>query len=155
MFVGTGLIVIPLIIGLGPAPVATGIAIGGVVVALALAGTETTGPRGTLPVSAQAVYDRGVALGLLLVALVFAVGGEPGAALVFGITGLGALVVTSITRYSATPRPRDFLSHNHIDASLLPQERPRERGSFRFRRRARARGRASSSLGSTRPRRIA
>ena len=76
MFVGTGLIVIPLIIGLGPAPVATGIAIGGVVVALALAGTESSG-RGTLPVAAQAVYDRGVALGLLLVALVFAIGGEP------------------------------------------------------------------------------
>ena len=102
MFVGTGLIVIPLIIGLGPAPVATGIAIGGVVVALALAGTETSG-RGTLPVSAQAVYDRGVAVGLLLVALVFAIGGEPLAALVFGITGLAALVVTSITRYSARP----------------------------------------------------
>ena len=102
MFVGTGLIVIPLIIGLGPAPVATGIAIGGVVVALALAGTETSG-RGTLPVSAQAVYDRGVAVGLLLVALVFAIGGEPLAALVFGVTGLAALVVTSITRYSARP----------------------------------------------------
>ena len=81
---------------------ATGIAIGGVVVALALAGTETSG-RGTLPVSAQAVYDRGVAVGLLLVALVFAIGGEPLAALVFGITGLAALVVTSITRYSARP----------------------------------------------------
>ena len=102
MFVGTGLIVIPLIIGLGPAPVATGIAIGAVVVALALAGTETSG-RGTLPVAAQAVYDRGVALGLLAVALVFAIDGEPLAALVFGITGLAALVVTSITRYSARP----------------------------------------------------
>ncbi len=36
-------------------------------------------------------------------ALVFAIDGEPLAALVFGITGLAALVVTSITRYSARP----------------------------------------------------
>ena len=102
MATGTTLIALPFMIGLGPAAVSTGIAIGGVIVALALAGTETSG-RGTLPVSAQAVYDRGIALGLLLVALVFGLAGQPGAALVFGVTGVAALVVTTITRYSASP----------------------------------------------------
>jgi hypothetical protein len=102
MAAGTGLIAVPFILGLGPAPVMTGIAIGGVMVALALAGTETNG-RGTLPISAQAVYDRGLAIGLILVAAIFGLSDEADAALVFAIVGVAALIVTSITRYSATP----------------------------------------------------
>jgi hypothetical protein len=54
-------------------------------------------------VSAQAVYDRGIAIGLLLTALIFAAASETEAALMFGIAGAAALVVTSITRYSARP----------------------------------------------------
>ena len=53
--------------------------------------------------SAQAIYDRGLALGLLLVAVVFGIADEPGASLLFAVTGIGALLVTSITRYSAHP----------------------------------------------------
>jgi hypothetical protein len=102
MSAGTALIAVPFVIGLGPAAVTTGIGIGGVMVALALAGTEPTG-RGTIPVSAQAVYDRGIALGLVLVAIVFALAGEIAPTLVFAAAGLAALIVTSITRYSATP----------------------------------------------------
>ena len=56
-----------------------------------------------LPVSAQAVYDRGAALGLLLAAVVFELAGEPGASVVFGIAGAATLAVTSVTRYSARP----------------------------------------------------
>ncbi len=67
-----------------------------------MAGTEAEG-RGTLPVSAQAIYDRGLALGLLVVAVVFGIADEPGASLLFAIAGAGALLVTSITRYSAHP----------------------------------------------------
>jgi hypothetical protein len=100
MSAGTALIALPTVFGLGAAAIVTGVVIGVLVVALALAGTEAGG-RGTLPISAQAVYDRGIALGLLLVAVVFAVAGDAGAGLLFALSGSGALIVTSITRYSA------------------------------------------------------
>ena len=99
---GTALIGVPFALGLGSAPIVTGLALGVVIVALALAGTDSSG-RGTLPVSAQAVYDRGIAVGLLLVALVFGFADDLGAAALFAVAGIAALIVTSITRYSATP----------------------------------------------------
>jgi hypothetical protein len=102
MLAGAGLIAAPFALGLGAAALVTAVSVGGIMVALALAGTDTSG-RGTLPVSAHAVYDRGIALGLLLTAVVFGAGSETEAALVFGIAGAAALVVTTITRYSASP----------------------------------------------------
>ena len=99
---GLGLITIPFVLGLESAAVATGVAVGVVMVALALAGTEASG-RGTLPVSAQAVYDRGMAIGLMAVAALFALSGEPSAALVFATAGIATLIVTAITSYSAKP----------------------------------------------------
>ena len=48
--------------------------IGALAVALALAGTETTG-RGTIPLAAQAVYDRGLGVGLVLAAAAFGAAG--------------------------------------------------------------------------------
>jgi hypothetical protein len=100
MAAGTALIGVPFAIGLGAAAIVTGLAVGVVVVALALAGTAT-GERGTLPVSAQAVYDRGIAVGLVAVGVVCAFAGDLGAALLFTTAGVAALIVTSITRYSA------------------------------------------------------
>jgi hypothetical protein len=102
MTAGLGLIAAPFLIGLGTAALVTGVGIGTVMVALALAGTEASG-RGTLPVSVQAEYDRGLALGLLLVGVVFGVAEGIEAALVFGVAGLAALIVTAITRYTARP----------------------------------------------------
>ena len=64
MAAGTALIGVPFALGLGAAAIVTGVAIGVIIVALALAGTAPSG-RGTLPVSAQAVYDRGIGFGLL------------------------------------------------------------------------------------------
>jgi hypothetical protein len=101
MAAGTALIGVPFALGLGAAAIVTGLAIGVVLVALALAGTAPDG-RGTLPVSAQAVYDRGIGFGLVLVAAIFGVAGDGGAAILFALAGLSALVVTSITRYSAS-----------------------------------------------------
>jgi hypothetical protein len=49
------------------------------------------------------VYDRGIAVGLVLTALLFATASDTEAALMFGIAGAAALIVTSITRYSARP----------------------------------------------------
>ncbi len=99
---GTGLIAAPLLLGLGSAAIVTGMVLGAAAVALGLAGTDSEG-RGTLPVSAQAVYDRGLSLGLLGVAVPFALAGELGAVAVFAAAGVAGLVVTSITRYSASP----------------------------------------------------
>jgi hypothetical protein len=102
MVAGAGLIAAPFALGLDSAALVTAVGIGGIMIALAVAGTDSSG-RGTLPVSAQAVYDRGIAVGLLLTALLFEAANETEAALVFGIAGASALVVTSITRYSARP----------------------------------------------------
>jgi hypothetical protein len=99
---GTGLIVAPLALGLSEAAIVAGVAIGALAVALALTGTDSAG-RGTLPVSAQAAYDRGLALGLFAAALIFGIAGQTEALAVFAVAGLAALVVTSITRYSARP----------------------------------------------------
>ena len=101
MAAGTALIGLPFAVGLGGAAIVTGLAIGVMIVALALAGTAPTG-RGTLPVSAQAVYDRGIAFGLLAVGVVFGLSGDLGAAALFATAGVAALIVTSITRYSAS-----------------------------------------------------
>ena len=79
----------------------TGVVIGSVAVALSLAGTETSG-RGTIPLSAQAVYDRALGVGLILAAAASAPRSMPGAMALFGLTGAAALLVTSITSYSAS-----------------------------------------------------
>jgi hypothetical protein len=99
---GIGLIAAPLLLQIDTAAIITGIVVGALAIELGLAGTATEG-RGTLPISAQAVYDRGLALGLLLVALIFGLADEMEALLVFALAGVLALVVTTITRYSATP----------------------------------------------------
>lgn len=101
MAAGTALIGVPFAVGLGAAAIVTGLTVGVMIVALALAGTAPAG-RGTLPLSAQAVYDRGIAFGLLIVAVVFGIAGDLGASLLFATAGVAALIVTSITRYSAS-----------------------------------------------------
>jgi hypothetical protein len=100
MVAGSALIAGPFLMGLDAAPIVTGVLVGSLAIALALAGTEQGG-RGSLPLSAQAVYDRGLALGLVLAAGIFAVAGELEAMLLFAAAGIGALVMTSVTRYSA------------------------------------------------------
>lgn len=99
---GSALVAAPLLLQLGTAPIVSGILVGILAIALGLAGTDNEG-RGTLPLSAQAVYDRGLAVGLLLSAGLFALAGETQAMLLFAAAGLAALIVTSITRYSARP----------------------------------------------------
>jgi hypothetical protein len=100
MVAGTTLIAGPFLLGLDAAAIVTGVLVGTLAVALGLAGTEPGG-RGTLPLSAQAVYDRGLALGLLLSAAIFAAAGQIEAMALFAAAGIAALVMTSVTRYSA------------------------------------------------------
>ena len=96
--VGSALMMLPVVLGMAPSVAVTGIAIGGLAIALGIAGTASEG-RGTLPVSAQAVYDRGLALGLLAIAILYGVIGDQ-AALLFGGSGLAVLTVAITTRYS-------------------------------------------------------
>jgi hypothetical protein len=102
MVAGSALIAGPFALGLDAAPLVTGVLVGTLAIALGLAGTEPGG-RGSLPLSAQAVYDRGLALGLLLSAGIFAAAGDLEAMALFAAAGVAALVVTSVTRYSARP----------------------------------------------------
>jgi hypothetical protein len=97
---GSALIGVPFLMGLDAAALVTGVLVGTLAIALGLAGTEPGG-RGTLPLSAQAVYDRGLALGLLLSAAIFGFAGEPAAMVLFAGAGLAALLTTVVTRYSA------------------------------------------------------
>jgi hypothetical protein len=97
--VGSALMMLPVVLGMAPSVAVTGIAIGGLAIALGIAGTASEG-RGTLPVSAQAVYDRGLALGLLAIAILYGVIGDQAALLLFGGSGLAVLTVATTTRYS-------------------------------------------------------
>ena len=99
---GTGLIAAPLFLQLSAAAIVTGMLVGVLLVALGLAGSDGSG-RGTLPLAAQAAYDRGIALGLIAAALIFGLSGQIEALAVFAAAGAAALLVTSITRYSAKP----------------------------------------------------
>ena len=96
---GSALIAVPVLLGLDAAPIVTGVVVGSLAIALGLAGTEPGG-RGSLPMSTQAVWDRGLGLGLLLSAGIFGLFGELAAMTLFGVAGVAALVMTSVTRYS-------------------------------------------------------
>ena|SRR5436190_22170277 len=97
---GAALVVLPLAFGLGMAGVLLGVATGAVAIALGLAGTATGG-RGTLPLSAQAGFDRVLGVGLLGLALAFRVAGERSGLALFGVIGLLVLAVSVGTRYTA------------------------------------------------------
>jgi hypothetical protein len=97
---GSALIGVPFLLGLDAAPLVTGVLVGALAIALGLAGTEP-GARGSLPLSSQAVYDRGLAVGLVLSAGLFALYGEWEAMALFAVAGVAALIMTSVTRYSA------------------------------------------------------
>jgi hypothetical protein len=98
--VGSALIGVPFALGLDAAPLVSGVLVGALTIALGLAGTEPGG-RGSLPVSTQAAYDRGLALGLFLSALLFGLFGELEAMGLFALAAVAAVITTSVTRYSA------------------------------------------------------
>ena len=98
MAFGAALILGPVILDLGEAAMVTAIATGVIATALGIAGTAPDG-RGTLPGSVQSVYDRGLALGLLLTAVVFGLSGSMAALAFFAATGVAVLLVALTTRY--------------------------------------------------------
>jgi len=109
VLLGTLVLFVPIALSLSVAAMVTGVVLGAILVGLGLAGTANGG-RGTLPVSTQAVYDQGFAVGLVLTGGAFALIGEQAAGGVFAAAGLAGLVMAMLTRYSAKPAPQDFLS---------------------------------------------
>jgi hypothetical protein len=99
---GAGLILAPTLVGLSVAAIVTGLAVGILAIALGIASTDTQG-RGTLSVSAQALFDRGLALGLLGSAVAFGAVGDRDAVALFGALGLTVLLVAVTTRYTVRP----------------------------------------------------
>src|SRR5918996_445576 len=89
---GSALIAVPFLMGLDAAVLVTGVIVGALAIALGVAGTEP-GSRGSLPLSTQAVYDRGLALGLILSAVLFGLFGEFEAMGLFAAAGLSAAVM--------------------------------------------------------------
>ena len=63
---------------------------------------SASAPRRSSRGSPSALYDRGIGVGLLVVAVIFGLASDTGAAILFATAGVAALVVTSITRYSAS-----------------------------------------------------
>jgi hypothetical protein len=99
---GTGLILAPFMVGLGIAAVASGVFIGALIVGLGLAGTAFTG-RGTIPAAGHVAFDQGIAFGLVVGVLIFALAGELGASAVFLLAGAVQLIVGTMTRYTVNP----------------------------------------------------
>jgi hypothetical protein len=99
---GAALLAVPLAAGLSGAAIVLGVIIGTLTFGVGIAGTASDG-RGTLSLSAQAEYDRGLALGLLIATVAFAVAGELAAVAIFGTAALVALIVAGFTRYAASP----------------------------------------------------
>ena len=98
---GSALIAVPFLLALDAATIVPGMLVGALAIALGVAGTEP-GTRGSLPLSTQAVYDRGLALGLLISAGIFALFSQFEATALFAGAGLAALIMTSVTRYAGT-----------------------------------------------------
>src|SRR3954465_9941159 len=99
---GSSLIVIPAALSLSSAVIVTAIAAGILAMALGLAGTDNQG-RGTLSLSAQAVYDRLLALALLSAGVAFGLAGNRNALALFGALRLAPLRVAVSPRYTARP----------------------------------------------------
>ena len=97
---GSALIGVPFALGLNAAPLVSGVIVGALTIALGIAGTEP-GSRGTLSLSSQEAYDRGLTLGLFVSAGLFGLYGEFEALALFGLAAVAALITTSVTRYSA------------------------------------------------------
>jgi hypothetical protein len=99
--IGSALILIPVPAGAGAAAIVISLLVGVVAVAVGLAGTASEG-RGTLPLSAQAGFDRALAVVLFVLAAGFGLAGDSAAAATFAGTGALAVGVTGATSYSAS-----------------------------------------------------
>jgi hypothetical protein len=99
ILVAPAVMALPFLLALDSAAIVLGTVLGTAMLGLGIAGTANEG-RGTLPLSQHAIYDRGLALGLLLTAVIFGLIDQPEASLFFAAVGTGQLLLTTTTRYS-------------------------------------------------------
>lgn len=95
----TAVMTAPFVFGLGPAALVTSVAIGAILMGLAL-GASGTG-RGSIPVSAHAAYDGGIAIGLVAAGVMLGIAGDTSALLVLAAAGVLQVALTASTRYTA------------------------------------------------------
>ena len=100
LITAVALIALPFALGLSIDATITAGVIG--VVLFGLAVSATGEGRGSLPVSAHAAYDAGVALVLLGAAVVFGLSGEQAALIVLLAAGAAQLTLNALTRYTPT-----------------------------------------------------
>ena len=105
---GVAIPVTAALLSLSEAAQVSGLAIAILVVGLGLAGTASSG-RGTVPVSQQAGYDLGLALGLAGAAVLFALVGDAPAVALFAGFGVLTLMINLFTRYTPGRRTENFL----------------------------------------------
>jgi hypothetical protein len=95
---GLALMAAPFVLGFGPGGLVASVAVGAVVVGLALL---ASGGHEGLAVSAHFALDRGVAVGLLGGALVLGLAGDDLAATVLAVAAAAQTALNVSTRYSA------------------------------------------------------
>ena len=95
----TALIAVPFAIGLSVDATITAGVVGIVLFGLAVSATDSEG-RGTLPISAHAIYDAAVAFVLVGAAVVFGLLGEVPALVFLLAAGIAQLTLNGFTRYS-------------------------------------------------------
>jgi len=88
----------PFALGFGPAGLVVSVAIGAVVVGLAISTVDDG--RGALPVSAHGTFDRILACVSVAAALALSSTGDAPAATFLAALGLAQLLISSATRYS-------------------------------------------------------
>ena len=105
---GVAIPVTAALLSLSTAAQLSGLAIAILVVGLGLAGTAPSG-RGTIPVSQQAGYDLGLAVGLAGAAVLFVLAGDAPAAALFVGFGVLTFAINLFTRYAPARRTQSFL----------------------------------------------
>lgn len=96
----TAVMAAPFVFGFDAAALVTSVAIGAILMGLALGSSGDQG-RGSIPVAAHAAYDSGMALGLMAAGLLFGITGDAAALAVLAGAGVMQLALNLSTRYTA------------------------------------------------------
>ena len=99
LLVGLALMAAPFVLGFETAGMVSGVAVGALVVGLALGAANATDDR--FDVSAHFAFDLGLVAGLFGAGLALALGGDPAAGITFIAAATASLALNATTRYSA------------------------------------------------------
>lgn len=97
---GTAVMAAPFVFGLGAPALVTGFAVGAILVGIGIGSAGGSGERGTIPVSAHAAYDGGLAIGLIGAGILLGIAGDLGALALLTGAGIAQTALTATTRYT-------------------------------------------------------